>query len=78
VAAYDDLEEQMGLLAAHRQIADLIEDQQPAGVDRAMHDLAVVAWRRLNAGDKIIDDGPCGSLDFRLDDSSNLARWRMM
>src|SRR5277367_3721558 len=38
-----DLEEQVRLLAAHRQIADLVDDQQPVGVDRAMHRLAVAA-----------------------------------
>ena len=45
VAARDDLEEQIGLLAGHRQIADLTEDQQPVGVDRAMHDLAIAAFK---------------------------------
>jgi hypothetical protein len=38
-----DLEEQVGLLACHRQVADLIDDQKLVGVDRAMHDLAVAA-----------------------------------
>jgi len=38
-----NLEEQVGLLAAHRQIADLVDDQQPVGIDRAMHDLAITA-----------------------------------
>ena len=35
VATHDDLEEQIGLFAAHRQIADLVEDQRPIGVDLA-------------------------------------------
>src|ERR1700688_748869 len=43
VATCDDLEEQIGLLATHRQIADLVNDQQLVGVDRAMHDLAIAA-----------------------------------
>jgi hypothetical protein len=37
------LEEQVGLLAAHRQIADLVDDQQFVGVDRAVHDLTIAA-----------------------------------
>jgi len=36
-----DLEEQVGLLAAHRQIADLVDDRQPVSVDCAMHGLPV-------------------------------------
>src|SRR5260221_6249899 len=34
VAPRDHLEEQIGLLAAHRQIADLVEDQQLFSVER--------------------------------------------
>ena len=38
-----DLEEQVGLLVVHRQIADLVDYQQPVGVDCAMHGLAIMA-----------------------------------
>jgi len=31
-----------GLLAAHWQIANLVYDEQPVGVDCAMHDLAII------------------------------------
>src|SRR5271156_4270070 len=43
IALRHDLKEQVGLLAAHRQIADLIDDQQLVGVDCAMHGLSVTA-----------------------------------
>jgi hypothetical protein len=43
VALRHHLEEQVGLLAAHRQIADLVEDQQFVSADRAMHGLSVTA-----------------------------------
>ncbi len=43
VALRHDLEEQVGLLAAHRQVADLVDDQQPVDVHRAMHRLAIAA-----------------------------------
>src|SRR5271165_593631 len=43
IALRHDLEEQVGLLAAHRQIAYLIDDQQLVCVDCAMHGLAVTA-----------------------------------
>src|ERR1700731_1441763 len=43
VATLDDLEEQVGLLAVQRQIADLVNDQQLVGVDRTMRDLAIAA-----------------------------------
>jgi hypothetical protein len=43
IAPRDDLEEQIGLFAAQRQIADLVDDQQLVGIDRAMHDLAIAA-----------------------------------
>lgn len=33
----------MSLFAAHRQIADLIDDYQLVGIDGAMHDRAVAA-----------------------------------
>jgi len=36
VASFVDLEEQVGLLAAQRQIADLVNDQQTVGIDRAI------------------------------------------
>jgi hypothetical protein len=38
VARSDDLEEQVGLLAAHRQIADLVDDQQTISGDRPLHE----------------------------------------
>src|SRR5580704_10281116 len=41
VASLDDLKEQIGLLAAQRQIADLVDDQQLVSIDRTMHDLAI-------------------------------------
>jgi len=47
VAPRDHLEEQIGLLAAHRQIADLVEDQKPVSVDRTMHDFAIACVRSL-------------------------------
>ena len=40
IAPRDDLEEQVGLLAAQRQIGDLVNDRQTLGVNRAMHDHA--------------------------------------
>jgi hypothetical protein len=43
VALRHDLEERVGLLAGHRQVADLIDDQKLAGVDRSMHGLTVTA-----------------------------------
>ena len=36
VALGDDLEEQIGLLAGERQIADLVDDQEPRGEDVAL------------------------------------------
>src|SRR5579863_2616307 len=41
VALRQDLEEEVGLLAAHRQIADLVDDQQPIRIDPARHELAI-------------------------------------
>jgi len=43
IALRYDLEEQVGLLAADRQVADLIDDQQLVCVDRAMHGLPITA-----------------------------------
>jgi hypothetical protein len=36
-----DLEEQVGLLTAHRQVADLVDDQQLVRVDRTMRDFSI-------------------------------------
>ena len=38
VKCSDDLEEQIGLLTVHPQIANLIDDEQPLRLDRAVHD----------------------------------------
>lgn len=38
VAGRNHLEEQVGLLPAHRQIADFVNDQQAIAVDGPMHD----------------------------------------
>ena len=43
VAPRHHLEEQIGLLPSHRQITDLIDDQKPVGIDRAMHHLPIAA-----------------------------------
>jgi len=45
----NDLEEQIGLLARQRQVADLGDDQQLVDVDGAVHRLfpAALALRRL-------------------------------
>jgi hypothetical protein len=50
VTAGDDLKEEIGLLAAHRQIADLVHDQSFATADGVVHDLAIApsALHRLN------------------------------
>src|SRR5215469_13134011 len=43
VTASHDLEEEIGLLSAHRQVSDLIDDQELVGVDRPMHHFAITA-----------------------------------
>ena len=41
IALLYDLEAQVGVLATHRQIADLVDDQQLVDVNRTMHGLSV-------------------------------------
>ena len=55
VALGDDLEEQVGLLAAERQVADLVDDQELVDVDGAVHRLLqpALALRRLQGEDQI-------------------------
>src|SRR5271163_5160195 len=43
VTAGHHLKEQIGLLAAHWQIANLVDDEKLVSVDRAMHHFAITA-----------------------------------
>jgi hypothetical protein len=47
VALRHDLEEQVGLLAVHGQIADLVDDQQLVGVDRVIDEAGMVGSRLM-------------------------------
>ena len=55
VALGDDLEEQVGLFAPQRQVADLVDDQELVDADGAVHRLlpTALALRRLERHDQI-------------------------